>query len=103
MRQSFVPTPSMKKLPDQLRELEQVADRLGIKVSYEPMNGVVAGRGGLCRLRGQYRVIIDRRHKLPERVSILADALARFDLSAIGLSDEVAGLVGAPPSKAAAG
>jgi hypothetical protein len=103
MRQSFVPTPSMKKLPDQLRELEQVAERLGIKVSYEPMNGVVAGRGGLCRLRGQYRVIIDRRHKLPERVSILADALARFDLSAIGLSDEVAGLVGAPPSKAAAG
>ena len=65
------------KVAEQLRELERVADALGVKVSYEPMTGLVSGAGGLCRVKGQYRVIIDRRLKPAERTTLLADALRR--------------------------
>jgi hypothetical protein len=71
------------KVSEQLRELERVADELGIRVSFEPMTGLVSGAGGLCRVKGEYRVIIDRRLRPPERVRLLADALGRFDTSAV--------------------
>ena len=73
----------------QLEELERAAEELHVKVSYEPMAGLVQGIGGLCKVRGEYRVIIDRRLKPSERVSILADALRRFDTSGITLADSV--------------
>ena len=82
------------KSDQQLRELEAVAEGLGIKVSYEKMAGLVTGTGGLCRLRGQYVVIIDRRLKAPERAQLLADALARFDTTDLEMSDAARGLIG---------
>ena len=75
------------KVAEQLEELERVAEQLGVRVSYEPMAGLVQNTGGLCRVKGEYRVIIDRRLKPPERVQILADALGRFDLGAVEMSD----------------
>lgn len=73
------------KVSEQLRELERVAGELGIRVSFEPMTGLVSGAGGLCRVKGEYRVIIDRRLRPPERVRLLADALARFDTSGVDM------------------
>jgi hypothetical protein len=73
----------------QLAELERVASALSVRVCYEPMAGVVANTGGLCKVRGEYRVIIDRRLKAPERVQILADALRRFDVDAVECSPHV--------------
>jgi hypothetical protein len=72
-----------------LEELERVAEQLQVRVCYEPMAGLVQGIGGLCKVRGEYRVIIDRRLRPSERVSILADALRRFDTSGITLADPV--------------
>jgi hypothetical protein len=80
----------------QLEELERVAEVLHVKVSYEPMAGLVQGTGGLCKVKGEYRVIIDRRLKPSERVSILADALRRFDTSGITLADAVRRMLGTP-------
>lgn len=71
------------KVTEQLRELESVATTLGVRVSYEPMTGLVSGAGGMCRVKGEYRVIIDRRLRTSERVTLLADALRRFDTGAI--------------------
>lgn len=62
-----------------LELLENVAAQLSIKVSYEPLQASV-GHGGLCRVKGQYRVIIDKRAISDERVTTLANALAGFDL-----------------------
>lgn len=62
-----------------LELLENAAEQLGVKVSYEPLQtgGVQSGlRGGLCRVRGEYRVIIDKRATSEERVTTLATALA---------------------------
>ena len=70
----------------QLTELEELASNLAVRVCYEPMTGLVQGVGGLCRVRGEYRIIIDRRMKSPERIQILADALKRFEFERNGLS-----------------
>ena len=64
----------------QLTELEDLAKNLGVRVSYEPMSGLSRGSGGLCKVRGELRVIMDRKLKTPERMQVLADALRRIDL-----------------------
>lgn len=58
-----------------LEQLETTAERLGVKVSYEQLAASV-GHGGLCRVKGQYRVIIDKRATPQERVMTLGAALA---------------------------
>ncbi len=70
----------------QLTELEGLASDLAVRVCYEPMAGLVQGIGGLCRVRGEYRIIIDRRMKSPERIQVLADALRRFEFARKPLS-----------------
>lgn len=61
-----------------LEALEDVANRLDVRVSYEPLAVTVGiGHGGLCRVRGQYRVIIDKRATTDERVATLARSLAK--------------------------
>jgi hypothetical protein len=64
--------------------LEGAAEQLAIKVSYEPLQSSV-GNGGLCRVKGVYRVIIDKRATSEERVTTLATALAGFDTSSLTL------------------
>ena len=70
------------KPKDLLVELESAAQSLDVKVSYESIASLV-GRGGLCKVKGQYRVIIDKRLNLEERANMLSQALARFDLSVV--------------------
>jgi len=77
------------KVQHQLEAVERLAESIAVQVSYEPMAGLVQRTGGLCRVRGQYRVIMDRRLKTPDRVQILAEALRRFDLSEQELSAEL--------------
>lgn len=64
----------------QLEEVEALAERMGVQVSYDAMSGLVQGIGGLCRVKGALRIIIDRRLKAPERLQIIVDALARLEL-----------------------
>jgi len=60
-----------------LEELEAVAAHLEVKVSYESLAASV-GSGGLCRVHGEYRVIIEKRAQLGERVAALGQALAQL-------------------------
>jgi hypothetical protein len=75
-----------------LELLEAVAAQLTIKVSYEPLQASV-GHGGLCRVKGQYRVIIDKRAVSDERVTTLANALAGFDVDALQMPRPVRALL----------
>ena len=75
-----------------LEELESAAGQIAVKVSYEPMAATV-GHGGLCRVKGEYRIIIDKRASLRDRVTTLAQSLARFDLSDVKLSKRARKLV----------
>jgi hypothetical protein len=60
-----------------LEMLENAADQLGIRVSYEQLQSSVV-TGGLCKVKGAYRIIIDKRATSEERVGTLATALASF-------------------------
>lgn len=71
-----------------LELLEAAAAQLAIKVSYETMTASV-GHGGLCRVKGLYRVIIDKRATPPERVATLASALASFEIGELELPEKV--------------
>lgn len=68
-----------------LAELEGAADRLGVKVSYEALHAAIGG-GGLCRVKGQYRVILDKRTTASERVVALAHALGQVGVAGLELS-----------------
>lgn len=63
----------------QLHELEELARSLRVRVSYDVMLGPAQGGGGLCKVRGEFRVIIDRRLRPVDRVRVLAEALRSFD------------------------
>lgn len=81
------------KVQEQLEALERLAEAMSVRVSYEPMAGLVQRTGGLCRVRGEYRIIIDRRLKPPERVQILVDALQRFELGDHEIDPELRALL----------
>jgi hypothetical protein len=79
-----------------LELLESTADQLGIKVSYEPLQlaGLSSGmRGGLCKVKGAFRVIIDKRATDEERMMTLATALSGFDTSELVVPQKVRDLL----------
>jgi hypothetical protein len=75
---------------DQITEtLEQAAAQLAIRVRYETMTGDTAGGGGLCKLKGEWCVIIDRKTPAAERAALLIEALAGFDTEAVFLPPQL--------------
>jgi hypothetical protein len=60
-----------------LELLESAAAQLKVRVSYEPLQTSVI-HGGLCRVKGEYRIIVDKRATAEERVTTLATALAKL-------------------------
>jgi len=76
--------------PEQMTEtLEQAAAQLGIQVRYDTMTGDAAGGGGLCKVKGTWCVIIDRKTPPTERAAMLIDALAGFDTDAVFLPPQI--------------
>lgn len=77
-----------------LELLETAAEQLKVRVSYEPLQTSVV-HGGLCRVKGEYRIIVDKRASAEERVTTLATALAQVlkhtgvDSAAVELSPKV--------------
>jgi hypothetical protein len=77
--------------PEQLAEaLETAASQLGVKVRYETLaaSGPTGG-GGLCKVKGEWFIIIDRKTAATERASILGEALATMDTEHIFLPPKV--------------
>lgn len=62
-----------------LTELEQLCEKLDVEVQYDRFTGDGARSGGICRVKGKWRVILERRSADSEKVSVLARCLARFD------------------------
>ena len=76
------------KRESMLQELEVAAEALTVKIVYERL-GPDSSPGGLCRVKGEYRVLIDRNLPILDRISVLQGALARFPIDDIYLSPEV--------------
>src|SRR6185369_6149723 len=76
--------------PEQMTEaLEQAATQLGVQVRYDTMTGDASGAGGLCKVKGTWFVIIDRKTPPAERAAMLIEALAGFDTDAMFLPPQV--------------
>ena len=71
-----------------LQQLERVAERCNVRVSYEAMRASV-GFGGLCVVKGERRIIIDRRASVEERLATLAHSLSKLELTTLDLADDV--------------
>jgi hypothetical protein len=80
------------KIDETLRELEGVAEKKKIRVSYEAIGGEL-GAGGLCKVKGEHRVIVDKRATDGEKVTVLAQALSRFPLDDLFISEETRALI----------
>ena len=66
--------------------LEQLAEALGIPVRHaELATDEVPGRGGLCVLHGERRIIIERSLGDRDKARLLAQGLAQFDLEGVFL------------------
>jgi hypothetical protein len=74
------------KAHDVLKELEEIAEKKSIKVSYETLAAEL-GTGGLCKVKGQHRIIVDRRATDGDKVNVVAQALARFPLDDVFMSE----------------
>ncbi len=81
-----------RKIADQLKELEEVAEKKAIRISYEMIGGEL-GAGGLCKVKGQHRVIVDKRATDGEKVTVIATALARFPLEDVYMSEDTRALI----------
>jgi hypothetical protein len=67
-----------------LNQLADLAERLGIPVRYENITMEdSSGVGGLCRVKGEYALIVHSRLTVKEKIMVLATALKKFDLNGI--------------------
>ena len=67
-----------------LQNLEGVAEKLNLKVSYENLRKLrVFSKGGLYRFKDDQTVLIEKSLILSEKIDTHADALAKFDLEEI--------------------
>jgi hypothetical protein len=66
-----------------LHELERIADRMGVKVRFEAFDGSASRRGGLCKVRGERRIVVDAGASIVEQIAVLEAALAKLDLDAV--------------------
>jgi len=63
-----------------LEYLEDLALKLDVEVVYANLEARDPfARGGLCRVKGKYKIFIDRSEKPQGRIKILARALSAFD------------------------
>lgn len=73
-----------------LSAMEELAERLGIKLSYEDLHkGEVTTHGALFKLRGAKRIIIHKGLTHGERGDLLAEILACEDLDSMHLAPQV--------------
>jgi hypothetical protein len=78
------------KSEQMIEALERAAALLDVQVRYEALGASgVQGGGGLCKVRGAWWVIIEKKATASERVAILADALCGFDSDNIDLPPKV--------------
>ena len=80
-------------LPGTLEELEAICQKLGIEVVHADLGGEGMSTGGLCKVKGRWRAIVDKRAATGERVSVLARALRDFDLEDLYVSPKVRELI----------
>lgn len=69
---------------DILSKLEDLADRLGVKLRYENLaKGPIRASGGYCRLQDNHFILIDKNDSQKRKIKLIALSLRRFDLETV--------------------
>ncbi len=69
-----------------LGQLEELAQSLGIEIRYEALKREGSFfPGGLCRLKGEYVLILNSAATVSDKIQTLAKSVNRFDLSKVYL------------------
>jgi hypothetical protein len=64
-----------------LNQLEELAGKLGMKIRYGNIPGEDSHRtGGLCRVKGQYVLIIHSRLTVKEKIEVIMKTLRGFEM-----------------------
>jgi hypothetical protein len=82
-------------------QFEELAERFGIKIRYEPIKqdeDLVKIVGGLCLLRGEYVLIIDTKAAMIDKIRTFAEALRHFDLDQIYIKPVIRELLDKTPA-----
>lgn len=67
-----------------LSQLEGLAHMLGIQVRYEKIvEDELSSTGGLCRVKGEWVIIINSKAAINEKIHTLVKSLKNFDLNDI--------------------
>ncbi|OGW61729.1 MAG: hypothetical protein A2V83_08615 [Nitrospirae bacterium RBG_16_64_22] len=78
------------KIDDLAQELEEVARKLSVRVSYEDLRWEgPGGKGGSCRVHDERRIIINKALNKEDRALILARELGKFPLEEISVPPRV--------------
>lgn len=68
-----------------LKELEELALKVGIKVRYEKTEA----RGGMCTFQGNPLIIIDRKAGDDYKIAVIAENIKKKDLTDIYISPKM--------------
>ena len=69
-----------------LEYLEDLAKRLGVEIVYQKLGEEeFSVQGGLCKVNGTFKIIIDRSQSLDDQINIVAQGLSSFDTEEIFL------------------
>lgn len=92
-----------KKQEQTLRELENLAGRLGLKVSYGDMKfGGLKLKSGQCLFKGEPWLVLNRNQPFEDKLELFRDAFGRLGLKSEELSPEEQVLL-APLGRASTG
>lgn len=79
-----------------LDKLKDLGVRIGVEVREEKLIREVgySVHSGRCRVDGRDMILLDRNASVSERIDVLADSLAGFDLGDVYVDPEVRRLIG---------
>jgi hypothetical protein len=67
-----------------LQHLEETAEKLNIKVCNVNLHrDAYHLKSGLCKIKGEYRIIVDKNIHLSEKIDAFIDALQEFDIDSV--------------------
>ena len=67
-----------------LENLKDLADKLNVEIIYENMGwDELSITGGLCKVKGKYKVYVDQSQSVEKQIEILVKALAAFNINGI--------------------
>jgi 50S ribosomal subunit-associated GTPase HflX len=76
-----------------IEELETIANSLNIDVVYEAIKTIHPRNSALFKIRGKYKLIIDKKTKTNLRLLIFLETLAQFDLENIFITPQIRDLL----------